>query len=267
MALSEDRARASKPPVEARSNVRVSSLGDGRPGASAQQLHKSLRKDWLRRNRRLFGILAGILILIATAANAAFFLLGQPWMGGFFSGAVLTFWVLARASPPGWIENWQLGAWGEQKTAKELSHLPDSWVVLHDVKTGRGGNIDHLAIGPGGVFVFDSKRWSGTVEVRGDEVRIVRWKGGPSNPWTGASHVAALARETHSRVLSKTRIRQRVHPVVVIWGDFPQGSAGDRCRFVAGEQLVHWLAEQPLEIADHRVHQIAIAVRSAWDLG
>lgn len=264
--MSKDQTRPPNKPVEAPPTLDGESPPEGRPGASAQRLHDKLRKDWLRRNRKLFWTLAGVLILIAGAANAVFLLLGQPWMGGFFSGAVLTFWVLVRQSPPGWIENWQLGAWGEQKTAKELGRLPDSWVVLHDVRAGRAGNIDHLAIGPGGVYLFDSKRWSGTAEVVGDELRIVRWEGGPSSRWTGASHVAALARETHDRVLTKTRINQWVHPVVVIWGEFPQGSAGNRCRFVAGEHLVQWLAEQPTQIADHRVPQIVAAVRSAWDL-
>lgn len=264
--MTKVQAGAPEQPLEALSRLEGESPLEGKPGASAQRRHDSLRKDWLRRNRKFFGILAGILILIGAAANAGFLLLGQPWMGGLFSGAVLTFWVLIRQSPPGWIENWQLGAWGEQKTAKELSRLPESWVVLHDVRAGRGGNIDHLVIGPGGVFVFDSKRWSGTVEVRGDEVRIVQWEGGPSKPWTGAAHVASLARETHDRVLARTRINQWVHPVVVIWGEFPQGSADGRCRFVAGEQLVQWLTEQPPQIADHRISKIATAVRSAWDL-
>ncbi|CAL8971135.1 hypothetical protein PROP_03581 [Propionicimonas sp. T2.31MG-18] len=265
--MRKDQAGAPEQPVEAPSSLEGESPLEGKPGASAQRRHDSLRKDWLRRNRKFFGILGGILILIGAAANAAFLLLGQPWMGGLFSGAVLTFWVLVRQSPPGWIENWQLGAWGEQKTAKELSRLPGSWVVLHDIKTRRGGNIDHLVIGPGGVFLLDSKRWSGTVEVRGDELRIVRWEGGPSSPWAGASQVAALAGETHNRVIAKTRINQWVQPVVVIWAEFPQGSAGNRYCYVAGDHLVQWLVERPQQIADHRVRQIATAVRSAWELG
>src|SRR3954451_22984127 len=36
---------------------------------------------------------------------------------------------------------------------------------------GRGrprANIDHVAVGPGGVFVIDSKNWSGSIAVRDD---------------------------------------------------------------------------------------------------
>jgi len=228
-------------------------------------MHKSLRKDWLRRNRRIFWTLAGILIVLAAAANVGFYLLGQPWMGGFVAGAVVTLWVLVRDSPPGWIENWQLGAWGEQKTAKELGRLPDPWVVLHDIKTTQG-NIDHLVVGPGGVFLLDSKRWSGTIEVRGEIARTVRWHGGPSTPLNGAAHISALAHETHDRVLANTRISQWVQPVIVVWADFPQGTAGERCSYVAGERLTTWLLEQPPRIADHLVPRIVAAVRAAWSL-
>ncbi len=32
----------------------------------------------------------------------------------------------------------------------------DGWLTVHDVRTGRG-NIDHIAIGPGGVFAIETK--------------------------------------------------------------------------------------------------------------
>ena len=63
---------------------------------------------------------------------------------------------------------WGHGAAGERATAKALASLPsDSWVVLHDVRwPGRPfANIDHVAIGPGGVFVIDSRSWSGSVQL------------------------------------------------------------------------------------------------------
>mgnify|MGYP000904642165 CR=1 FL=1 len=239
----------------------------GRAGESAQQMHNRLRKDWLRRNRSIFLILAIILILIAAVANATFWLLGQPWMAGFFSGAVLIFWVLIRQNPPGWIENWQLGSWGEKQTAKELNKLPSTWVIMHDIQT-RHGNIDHLVVGPGGVFLLDSKRWSGTVEVHNETARTVRWQGAPPSPLSGAAHVASLARETHDQVLANTRINQWVQPVVVVWGDFPQGIAGgQRCSYVAGEQLAKWLIEHPAQIADKVVPRIVAAIRAASSLG
>jgi hypothetical protein len=68
---------------------------------------------------------------------------------------------------------WDKGADGEVAVARALEALPEGWVALHDLRwPGRQcANIDHVAIGPGGVFVIDAKNWSGRVEVR-DEVLL-----------------------------------------------------------------------------------------------
>jgi hypothetical protein len=65
-------------------------------------------------------------------------------------------------------EHYDRGAQGEEATAEALSALPsDEWRVFHDVRwPGRSrANIDHVLVGPQGVFVVDTKAWSGHVEV------------------------------------------------------------------------------------------------------
>jgi len=63
---------------------------------------------------------------------------------------------------------WEQGAAGEVAVAAALAALPAGWVVLHDLAwPGRHrANLDHVVIGPGGVFVVDAKNWSGRIEVR-----------------------------------------------------------------------------------------------------
>lgn len=85
------------------------------------------------------------------------------------------------------------GADGEQATADALTALPaERWTVMHDVRwPGRPvAIIDHVVIGPSGVFVIDSENWSGSIIVRDDAVR----QEGRSRPQTvvGAAD-AALA--------------------------------------------------------------------------
>src|SRR3954447_6799771 len=66
---------------------------------------------------------------------------------------------------------WERGADGEAATATALHGLTQQgWVVFHDVRwPGRQrANIDHIAVGPSGVFVVDSKNWSGDVRVVSD---------------------------------------------------------------------------------------------------
>ena len=68
---------------------------------------------------------------------------------------------------------WRLGADGEEKVAVQLARLTRNeplWRVLHAVPVGeRGADIDHVVIGPGGVFTLNAKHHpAGWVWVRGD---------------------------------------------------------------------------------------------------
>ncbi|HEX5917724.1 MAG TPA: NERD domain-containing protein [Nocardioides sp.] len=68
---------------------------------------------------------------------------------------------------------WEQGAEGEVAVARALAALPEGWIVLHDLAwPGRQrANLDHVVVGPGGVFVVDAKNWSGRVEVRDQVLR------------------------------------------------------------------------------------------------
>ena len=62
---------------------------------------------------------------------------------------------------------WRKGAVGEVTVASILADLPDDFVVVNDVTTNFG-NIDHVVIGPTGVYLIDAKNWRGTVRSNGD---------------------------------------------------------------------------------------------------
>jgi hypothetical protein len=68
---------------------------------------------------------------------------------------------------------WEVGADGEERTAAALAPLePEGWHLLHDRRMpGRRANIDHVAIGPGGVWVIETKQWSGKLVVGADRLR------------------------------------------------------------------------------------------------
>jgi hypothetical protein len=60
-------------------------------------------------------------------------------------------------------ENWAQGAEGEETVGKILEGLREKgWCVIHDVSFGRG-NIDHIVVGPGGVFTIETKSRGGKV--------------------------------------------------------------------------------------------------------
>lgn len=58
--------------------------------------------------------------------------------------------------------NFRKGATGEARIAWILEALPDEYQVIHDIPTPFG-NIDHVVVGPAGVFVIDAKNWKGIV--------------------------------------------------------------------------------------------------------
>jgi hypothetical protein len=78
--------------------------------------------------------------------------------------AVLASWRL-RFRPSEQARTWQRGAAGERHTAHLLRRLAcDGYVIFHDLAVpGSPANVDHLVIGPTGVFVIDSKQWIGQV--------------------------------------------------------------------------------------------------------
>jgi len=186
------------------------------------------------------------------------------WGAGLFTGMAVAMFLIARMSPPPWIENWQDGAIGEQWTGQTLRKLESQgWRIFHDLTASRG-NIDHVAVGPGGVFLLDSKRWRGSITVDGDSAVVHRMED-PDLHWqfTSPAHVKSLAREVHEAVRANTRASVWVTPVIVLWGEFAQMVAGDTCMFVHGDALAQWLRDQPTRIAPGRVEQIAEAVAGA----
>jgi hypothetical protein len=95
---------------------------------------------------------------------------GLPWAGLVgLAVAVLVGWRL-RFRPSEQARAWQRGAHGERRTARLLDCLGrDGYVVFHDLAMPDSpANVDHLVIGPSGVFAIDSKQWTGGVHQGAD---------------------------------------------------------------------------------------------------
>jgi hypothetical protein len=52
---------------------------------------------------------------------------------------------------------WLRGAQGEALVAWYLNDLPNTWHVFHNVKLWKTGDLDHVLIGPGGLFCISTK--------------------------------------------------------------------------------------------------------------
>ncbi len=68
---------------------------------------------------------------------------------------------------------WAVGSVGELLVAQLLDQLPIGWHITHDVALGRKGNIDHVLVGPSGVFTLNTKfHGSKTVLVADRDVEV-----------------------------------------------------------------------------------------------
>jgi hypothetical protein len=172
--------------------------------------------------------------------------------------------VALHQSPPGWVENWQVGAWGEEWTAKEVAKLAAAgWVMLHDLRRSGGGNVDHVLVGPGGVFVLDSKNLDGQVRVDRDALSLTR--PGDERPAYSSDQPVRQARgnaaHIHDLIQRRTGRALWVRGVVVLWATFPQQHArGNKVDLVAGSHLADWLTAQPTQLTPADVDELAAAL-------
>jgi hypothetical protein len=149
----------------------------GRPGASAMGEYRRRRAtDWHTWRatvpQRLAGVLAaGIATGLATAAVAG---PGVARVTGLAAAALLAWLLRFRPSPA--TVAWRRGAEGERRTARLLVSLErHGFQVFHDLAVpGSAANVDHLVVGPTGVYVIDSKRYRGRLRYFAGQL----WHGG-----------------------------------------------------------------------------------------
>ena len=161
---------------------------------------------------------------------------------------------------------WRKGAEGEERVARLLGRrLPKGWYVLHDITIGRkGANLDHLAIGPGGVFCINTKNLTGNVTVYDRAIL----HNGKSTRYLGASRREAEVVVDRLSIASGWRVT--VQPVIAVIGarlrikKLPQGI------WVVGEQqLLHELRAARPVLAPEAVVKLVRLARSprTWAVG
>ena len=160
--------------------------------------------------------------------------------------------------------NWFTGAIGEIQVGRLLNQLGPEWTVLHAVPVGiRGSDIDHVLIGPVGVFTVNTKHHAGarvwvsprSILVSGQKVDHLR----------NSRHEAARA----SKLLTlATGESVTAHPLLVIFGAARvtiRQSPVD-VTVLTSAQLVRWLRGRRRILDGASVEQLAAAASkpSTW---
>lgn len=236
-------------------------------GSSAQAFYDEQRKAWIRRNRRVFRIVDAITATIIVITFVIWRLWTPAgWYAGLVAGMALCFDLAARLNPPTWIEQWQTGAFGEARTGRELAKLDDQWLVIHDLHRSNGTNIDHVVVGPAGVFLLDSKNIATEVRIDGDDLIALRPDGKQRYRDRSIAGKARGAAAALSEALTAVGARSWVHAVVVVWGDMEDPHVPARSLdWVAGSEITAWFNSRPLDPNPERVAR-AKSVLSAGEV-
>jgi hypothetical protein len=83
----------------------------------------------------------------------------------FLAGAIAFSVSLGRLR----LESFLKGARGEESVARALGFLPAEYRVYHGL-AAVGGDYDHVVVGPTGIFLIETKSWSGRISVRDGEL-------------------------------------------------------------------------------------------------
>ncbi|MEP9381809.1 nuclease-related domain-containing protein [Nocardioides sp. KR10-350] len=145
-------------------------------------------------------------------------------------------------------ERYERGAEGERATAAALACLPSGWTAFHDVRwpERRLANVDHVVVGPGGVFVIDSKNWSGTVAVRAG---VLRHNGYRRERTVDAAGEAALA---VARLVADVP-PEAVYAVLCFAGSGPEAGWVGGVAVCTPATLVELLTTRPVALAEEQV--------------
>jgi hypothetical protein len=99
------------------------------------------------------------------------------WLSGWIRAAILIAILCGVLALHNWgnrkfkeiekkYDNMARGAAGEILVGQMLGKFPDNFCIINDLSTPNG-NIDHVVVGPTGVYILDTKAWRGVVEADG----------------------------------------------------------------------------------------------------
>jgi hypothetical protein len=230
----------------------------GRPGGSAQATWRRMRAAewaaWIRtcpwRVAAILGIGVGGGVLGSLLASRLGLVVAAL-------AAAATGWGLRFRPSPDAVA-WRRGAAGERRTARLLDPLErQGWAVLHDLAVPRSqANLDHLVIGPGGVFVIDSKQDLGRLQLD-PSGRL--WHG--RHPLTPTLQAVSFSADQAAQVLPDPGVA--VVPIVAVHGaQVPWGKVVvDGVPVVAARRLPSMLRALPAVLGPERVANLADQAR------
>ena len=155
-----------------------------------------------------------------------------------------------------------VGSQGEQIVAIILSKLSDDWYVFNDIYVN-GAQIDHLLIGPKGIFCIETKTWSSCfINSKGEWFVWSKL----NNSWVPAHINPAQQNWGHIKALKKLLGNIFINSIVVIAhpncsyhieGDFVESTSTKVCTY---SELLDVIMENKDTLSSNQIKQYVDAV-------
>lgn len=147
---------------------------------------------------------------------------------------------------------------GPHEVARRLAELPNTWTALHNVQVReQQAHVDHVVIGPPGVFAVNSKTYKERVRVSGDDM----WSGESpktSDVLTTKNHVEAVANVLGVDIPAALCIHTAALPSIrFVIADIT---------VLAPEGLIPWIRGRPPRLLDLEVSALTAAARQRLDV-
>ena len=211
--------------------------------------------EWAKVKGTVMSLWPLFICFFAMGAFVAAAILGRypAWFGlAFFVSLVLTaaLWLKGVRR----VESYFKGARGEERVARLLETLPTGWHVFHDFIAG-AYHVDHVVVGPAGVYAVETKNWSGRVTVEEDEVLV----GGmlpDRSPLQQARNEADAVKSALTR--AGWDGVNAVEPVLCFASDtcVEPCPAVRRVNLFNAARLVGWLVQRPNVLSDNEVARL-----------
>src|SRR5665213_264156 len=155
---------------------------------------------------------------------------------------------------------WRIGADGEEEVGRRLAKLGGDWRVLHAVPVGdKDSDIDHVVIGPRGVFTLNTKNHPGK------QIWVVERAFMVSGQRTDSLRNSRFEAPRASKLLSAAcGFDIPVIPVIVVMAEkLTIKAPPDGVHVVGRRGVVKWLKARPPTLTPERVAEIFQQARSA----
>ena len=161
------------------------------------------------------------------------------------------------------IRNHRRGLLGEQAVAEELQRLPAGYRVFHDVPGNGKWNIDHVVVGPAGVFAIETKyrtKQPGKPSERdneavfdGNKIQFSSGKYDAAAPEQARQNARWLA----TMLTKATGERVTAQPIVALPGWWVTLKANSDVKVLSGKQVSSFISTEPTVLSAKVIQQIS----------